>query len=764
MITAGPILVAMGMAAVHSVSIPKGPTLAGLDRLGQQAHIDFVVATDLSTAISPAISGRLTTEAALEKLLKPAHAHATRLGNQVYRIERDAPAKQPGSRPASTVVEPITEVVVVAPVQRGILTDTIGRVKLDSSQLARAKGRLGTDAIADMTADVDSTRLGPGRNKLFVRGIADSGFSGPLQATVSQYLGDIRLTFGSPDPDLALVDIERIDVFEGPQGSRFGSGPIGGVVRVVPTAPDATQSTVSVQSGVSTTRQGSGGADLAIIGNTALGNGRAGRFVLYGRHDGGFSTNGAINDGNRDSIDTIGGRGMVRFITQTWTVDATALVQGTNAGDVQKAWRDIPDVSQATHAEPYKSRFGLLAVVASQRTPVSHVTVSASLTRQHVNERFDGTDIEAYSPRAVDRDQTATAFVTEARAEQNLGSNLSFNGGLTATIGQVDLIKSELNASNGSPTYATKLTRKFSDYAVFGEFSLGVTPHLRVVAGGRASVARSASQQYQLGGFGKEGAESSPDITLHWTPTVSARWRTPLGNDVFVRYEEGARSGGVSLSGTVQTVYQSDALALTELGTRFSLARRLTGKLSVGQVLWRNVQSDTVTFTGDLVTTNVGNGRIAFLQAQASWAASDALHVSGSVVLNDSRLTPTGFSVTNVAPGPIPNVAPVSAQLSIDYGVAFFGDGRLALSADFRYVGSSRLGAGPGLDVPQGGYLKSDLEARWSHEGGAVSLQILNAADVAAARYGIASPYQIYQDRYTPLRPRTIRIGLDHKF
>jgi len=82
-----------------------------------------------------------------------------------------------------------------------------------------------------------STNLGTGRNKIFIRGVADSSFNGPSQSIVGQYLGDVRLTFNAPDPDLELYDIARVEVLEGPQGTLYGAGSLGGVVRVCPARP-----------------------------------------------------------------------------------------------------------------------------------------------------------------------------------------------------------------------------------------------------------------------------------------------------------------------------------------------------------------------------------------------------------------------------------------------------------------------------------------------------------------------------------------------
>src|SRR3546814_20550030 len=82
---------------------------------------------------------------------------------------------------------------------------------LDGGDLAFG-GERGMDSILSRTASVSSTHLGPGRNKLFIRGIADSSFTGPTQSTVGQYFGDIRLSYNAPDPDLRLYDIDNVEI------------------------------------------------------------------------------------------------------------------------------------------------------------------------------------------------------------------------------------------------------------------------------------------------------------------------------------------------------------------------------------------------------------------------------------------------------------------------------------------------------------------------------------------------------------------------
>ena len=81
---------------------------------------------------------------------------------------------------------------------------------------------------------------GPGQSQIRIRGIvASEGGGGP--ASVATYFGETVTSvinlFGAK-PNLRLVDIDRIEVLRGPQGTLFGANALAGVVRIVPTPAD----------------------------------------------------------------------------------------------------------------------------------------------------------------------------------------------------------------------------------------------------------------------------------------------------------------------------------------------------------------------------------------------------------------------------------------------------------------------------------------------------------------------------------------------
>ena len=84
---------------------------------------------------------------------------------------------------------------------------------------------------------------GPGQTELEMRGMTSSGGN---SSTVGFYLDDTPLTSpasaqnGKVVIDPNLYDLNRIEVLRGPQGTLYGSGSMGGTIKLVPNAPDPT--------------------------------------------------------------------------------------------------------------------------------------------------------------------------------------------------------------------------------------------------------------------------------------------------------------------------------------------------------------------------------------------------------------------------------------------------------------------------------------------------------------------------------------------
>lgn len=136
--------------------------------------------------------------------------------------------------------------------------------------------RQGLTDLADLAATVPGLYLvdqgGRDGNRIVVRGLnvsslasseANGNGSGGVVAT---YVGEIPLYL-----DLKLMDIERVEVLLGPQGTLYGAGTLGGAIRYLPNRPSTKRSTLSVAHENYVLSESSGlGTETTITGNLPL--------------------------------------------------------------------------------------------------------------------------------------------------------------------------------------------------------------------------------------------------------------------------------------------------------------------------------------------------------------------------------------------------------------------------------------------------------------------------------------------------------------
>ena len=142
----------------------------------------------------------------------------------------------------------IDEIIVTAN-KRGpgqSIQDTAMSITALTGDTIEKRGFLDLSDFAVALPGVSMMDLGAGDKRVFIRGL---GSSTDLQALTSAYLGEMPLSDGGRGAvDLRLVDIERIEVLKGPQGTQYGSGSLSGTLRYIPVAPnlDNTEGSIEV--------------------------------------------------------------------------------------------------------------------------------------------------------------------------------------------------------------------------------------------------------------------------------------------------------------------------------------------------------------------------------------------------------------------------------------------------------------------------------------------------------------------------------------
>lgn len=146
---------------------------------------------------------------------------------------------------------------------------------------------------------------GPFSSAIVIRGIETSTTSQNFNSgtTTATYFGETPTTnsagmAGNSNVDIKLVDIERVEVLRGPQGTAFGSSSLGGAVRTIPIGPKLDRFEGKVLAGYSET-SGTGGDNHNVQGvvNVPIVREKfAIRAVAYKYEDSGFYRNRAGSD------------------------------------------------------------------------------------------------------------------------------------------------------------------------------------------------------------------------------------------------------------------------------------------------------------------------------------------------------------------------------------------------------------------------------------------------------------------------------------
>jgi len=147
-----------------------------------------------------------------------------------------AGAQQSHSDPAQ-----LEEIVVTAEKRESTVQTTPISLTAVSGQDIQDRGLVDLANLAISVPGVSIRTSGPGMTEFEMRGIASTGGNSP---TVGFYYDDTSLTAPSASNEgkivisPALYDLNRVEVLRGPQGTLYGSGSMGGTIKVVPNAPN----------------------------------------------------------------------------------------------------------------------------------------------------------------------------------------------------------------------------------------------------------------------------------------------------------------------------------------------------------------------------------------------------------------------------------------------------------------------------------------------------------------------------------------------
>ena len=673
---------------------------------------------------------------------------------------------------------------------------------------AGALERDGSRNLADVAAALPGLNFNQsagGQSQVTMRGVSTGAQVG---ATVSLYVDELPIGSSSAyaggsstSLNLGLFDLSRIEVLRGPQGTLYGAGAMGGLIKYVLATPELDQFSGSVSGELSTT-SGGGLSHIVRAGvNAPLSKGTAAvRASAYRSQGSGFirdvargidPVDGSTLEGARVALQVQPTRGMeLRFTAMTQSLER----DGGSTEDVSLSTGQPVDGRQTRRLlidEPLRVKNDLasatldtdlagarLAVIAGWQQSQTDARLDQSglygpllapQGLQFPGYRFDGTfklrktsgEIRLTSPASRRFEWLAGLFVTDE------------SGTFPQTLQPVD--------ASGSPQPPLLLeglfTSGYREQALYGTGTYYFSPAIDATLGVRQARNKQWLLQLLSGvfapPFGFPRATGQEDVTT-WMATL--RWRPAAKQSLYLRAASSYRPGGPlavlndPLTGQPlgKDSFKSDTLWTYEAGWKADLmGGRLSTELAVFHIDWEDIQvfTSTAGFSG---MGNAGRARSQGLEWTLRAAPTQQLSVSAALSLVDAQLLEDGPPDVGGRRGDrLPDTARVSLALQGDYQLELFGR-PASLGATARHTGDrvNAFAGNPGM--PQyrlPAYSTLDLRAGMEFGSTRIGLYARNVTNArgqvsaASALSALGAPARV-----ALTQPRTVGVQLTAEF
>jgi len=232
--------------------------------------------------------------------------------------------------PAEAAAEDSLEIIVTAQKRSERLQDIPLAVSVVSGDALARQGALNLEGAQYLVPSLNFRKSGTSINQsLYLRGVGTATFSIAGEPSVSTVLDGVVLArAGEAFSD--LVDIERIEVLRGPQGTLFGKNSSAGVVNIVSKRPGDTLGGFaegSVFAGNGTEYRVRGGFDLPLSDNA-----RARVTGFYGSYDGNIFNDAPTVNRRVNGYERYGVRGLLEIDAGESTT-VTIIADWRKAGD-----------------------------------------------------------------------------------------------------------------------------------------------------------------------------------------------------------------------------------------------------------------------------------------------------------------------------------------------------------------------------------------------------------------------------------------------
>ena len=683
---------------------------------------------------------------------------------------------QPVALAAAGVLE---EVVVTARKREESLQDTPISITAFSGDDLEQANMIDLRDIGKYTPGMSFTSYGMASSEagaIFIRGVGQADHMVTTDTGVGLYIDGVYMG-RNQGAALDLIDLERVEVLRGPQGTLFGKNTIGGAVNVVSRKP---------------TGESGGSVELTVGDKGRLNATATAEWALSER----FSVRASLQRKKRDGVgeqvftgdetgdeNSLGGRGQLYW--QGDVAEVSVVVDFTRARQaavphtlyahagflgLSTCYTDTADASAGigryvscpagTNVDPFNSyslddlgtEQDLFGVSATWSWDVNELLQMKSIVSYRDmaylgNLEFDGAPATViHYLETGESDQLSWEFQLSG---QNATGTLNWITGLYYFTEEGYNLQDDDVFSN--------LDQRRSDvetdsYALFGQGSFELTPALSLTAGLRYT---KEDKDYSVVYRRIRGADL-PDGTAFLIPLtrLDDSWNAVSGtinldydiNEammVYATYSRGFRSGGFNARPAKPSSvnrYDPEYLNMYEVGLKLE-TDQARGSLAFYSSNYEDYQAQVNTLVDafDTRTLNAAEAKINGVELEFTVLFSDNFRLAASYAYTDAEITKVdidpllraGFSKGVTLPYVSKHTYSISPQLDMQ-----MGGGNLLIRADYAYRGAfyGQIANAPEEREDGYGLFNARIEYRPPGEKWRLALYGINLADKEYAR------------------------------
>jgi len=587
-----------------------------------------------------------------------------------------------------------------------------------------------------------------GGNTVIIRGLSDSTSFLQNESLNSFYIDDTSINyvpglFATPG-DPALVDVARVEVLRGPQGTLLGANAMGGAIRVITNDPSPQESLRTLDLNLSNTAHGGWNYGGQFILNEPLRNGKSGiRLAAFYQDMDGFIDDIGLQRQDINSERRGGAR-----LSWLWNVSDSFEI-------LARVYAENIEVGSYDYTDPVgKPELGLLTEGEYQVALLSEEPREEELRIASLRLKWQTAWGEIYSATswfdkdiALNFDWSAefnfnfgfyqlAPFYTELD-QQDLSQELRFSsdgsGSLNWLAGFYYLDQDAMRFDTGSAPGLHEIcpgcfpfigpdeillkfhevTRR-KDTALFGEVSWRFRNDLEASIGGRwYHIERDLASQGNFIVFPLDDLVSGDGDDF--VPKLSLSWDLSDRTMLYGLVSEGFRPGQFNTAAArdvcgARPIIDSDSVRNYEIGTRTRFADdRVSLNATAFHIDWDDIQASVFDFDcGFTIQENAGKATSRGLEFEFNALLTDELTLQGGLGYNKAELAEANLFFNAPKGQRIPNVPKVTANLAVTWKFTWSEQLGGHLRGDLQYVGSRTTSLDP--TVPESSPMPAKLD------------------------------------------------------